>query len=226
MRAQTPASAAATPMSMVLTEKLPPEFPANHFYMHEITITSTIAVVLFILAAGSLPEISDRGEIDNNRAARVKSALEGLQSGSGVILLFKLNINISDHVIGEVIADIEVLDLTELAELLKNILVEILKVFLDLKGIERLALGFDARGDHVWTVVHVGEEESGRNGRSGVEARATVTVTASTNFEVERTIDSVLLRAEDGSQVLRHDQWKVCRWILGLCSCPSKPYRF
>lgn len=59
-------------------------------------------------------------------------------------------------------------------------------------------LGIDgvARGDHVETLVHVREEKRGADAGLGVEARASVSVTASSHFEVERTIHAVLLRPE------------------------------
>lgn len=72
-----------------------------------------------------------------------------------MVFLFKLDINISDHVVGEVIADIKALDLTELAEFFKDVFVEVLKVFLDFARVDWLALGVDAWSDHVRALVHV-----------------------------------------------------------------------
>jgi hypothetical protein len=83
--------------------------------MHKITITTTIAVSLLVLSAGSFTKISDWREIGDNRTTRVKSSLKRLQSGSSLVLLLELNINVTDHVIGEVITNIKVLDLTKFA---------------------------------------------------------------------------------------------------------------
>lgn len=59
-----------------------------------------------------------------------------------------------------------------------------------------MAISIDAGGNHVRALVHVGEEESGADARFGVEPGAAVSVTASADLEVERTVDPVLLRPE------------------------------
>ena len=112
--------------------------------------------------------------------------------------------------IGEVVADIEALDLAVLAELLEEILVEVLEVVLDLVGVEGLGLGLvrvwgEERGDHVGALVHVGEEEGGADGGLGVEPGAAVAVPAGPDLEVERAVHPVLLRPEYRCQVLRHN---------------------
>jgi len=83
--------------------------------MHEIAISTTIAAVLLILPAGRFTEISHRGKVNNNWSARVKTALKGYMSSSCLIFLPELDIDITNHVISKVIADIEILDLTKLA---------------------------------------------------------------------------------------------------------------
>ncbi|KAG6702540.1 hypothetical protein I3842_07G039600 [Carya illinoinensis] len=68
----------------------------------------------------------------------------------------------ADHVVGEVITDVEALDLPEFAELLEDTLVEVLEMLLDLARVDGLALGVHAGCDHVRALVHVGEEEGRR----------------------------------------------------------------
>ena len=82
--------------------------------------------------------------------------MQRLECGGSLVLFPKLNVDISNHVVGEIIADIKALDLTELAKFLVNVFVEIFKVFLNLSGIYGLALSINARGDHVGALVHVG----------------------------------------------------------------------
>lgn len=106
--------------------------------------------------------------------------------------------------VGEVIADVEALDLPEFAELLEDILVEVLEVLLDLTRFNGLALGVHAGCDHVRALVHVGEEKGRRDRGAIVEARATIAVTTCADLEVEGAVHPVLLGAEDRSQVLRH----------------------
>ena len=70
-------------------------------------------------------------------------------------------------------------------------------MLLDLARVERLALGVDSGGDHVGSLVHVGEEEGRGDGGAVVDSRAAVTVTARAHLVVERAVDSVLLGTVD-----------------------------
>lgn len=79
-----------------------------------------------------------------------------MQSSGSLILFPELDVDVADHVVSEVITDVEALDLTELAEFFKDVFVEVLKVLLDLPRVDGLALGVNARGDHVRALVHVG----------------------------------------------------------------------
>lgn len=73
--------------------------------------------------------------------------------------------------VGEIITDIQALDVTILAELLKQVFIEILEVVLDLARVQGLGLGLrvDTRSEHVGPLVHVGEEEGRADGGLGVE---------------------------------------------------------
>jgi hypothetical protein len=128
--------------------------------MHEIAVSTTSAGILLILPAGRFTEVSHRGEVHNYRAARVKAPLKGCMSCSGLIFLPELGINIAYHVIRKVITDVEGLELTKLAQFLKDILIEILKMLLHLAGIYRLALSINPRGDHIKTLIHVHKHNS------------------------------------------------------------------
>lgn len=59
--------------------------------------------------------------------------------------------------IRQIITNIEALNLTILAQFLKEILKKFLKVLLHLNGINRLALGINAGGYHIRPLVHIGE---------------------------------------------------------------------
>lgn len=76
--------------------------------------------------------------------------------------------------VSEIITDIQALNISVFAELLKKILIEIFKVILDLAGVEGLRLrgGIDAGSEHIGALVHVGEEKSRADAGLGVEPRA------------------------------------------------------
>lgn len=115
-RAQTPAPAPAPANSVpaVPPIQLSPQFPTDQLDVHEITVSASVAVVFLELAARGFPEIRHRREVGDNWAAIVEAALQGLQGGGGLILLLELDVDVADHVIGEVVADVEALDLAEL----------------------------------------------------------------------------------------------------------------
>lgn len=207
--ARTPAAAPSSPKpAMARTIQLSPQLPTNHLNMHKIAIPAAITAVLLVLPAGRLAKIGDGREVSNNRTAGVEPPLQCVESSRSLILLLELDVDISDHVVGEVVADVEALDFAEFAELLEDVLVEILEMLLDLGGVDRLALGVDAGSDHVGALVHVGQEQRRRDGGAVVEAGAPVAVAACADFEVEGAVDAVFLGAENGGQVLRH-----CLWI-------------
>ena len=78
-------------------------------------------------------------------------------------------------------------------------------MLLDLVRIHGCVGEFDAESSGVVrALVHVGEEECGADGGAVVDARATVSMPACPDLEVEGAVHPVLLGAEDGSEVLRH----------------------
>lgn len=108
--------------------------------------------------------------------------------------------------IGQIVADVQALDVAILGELVKEVLVEIIEVLLDVSGVEvGIGLSLWRRvGEHVGALVHVGEAESGADGRLSVEPGAPVAVPAGPDLEVEGAIHPVLLSPEYRSQVFRH----------------------
>lgn len=128
--------------------------------MHKITVTPAVTVILLKLPTSGLSKISDWGEIRDDRPTGVEPSLKCLEGGCSLVLLPELNIHVSNHVVSKVVTDVEALDLTELAELLEDVLVEVLEVLLDLVGVDRLALGVHSGGDHVRALVHVRQQES------------------------------------------------------------------
>ena len=207
-RAPTPAPAPAPVIHTavaVTAEELPPKLPTNQLHMHEIAVTASVTAVLLELPTRGLAEIGDGGEVGDDGAAGVEPPLEGGEGGGGLVLLAELDVNVADHVVGEVVADVEGLDLAELGELLEDVLVEVLEVLLDLAGVKGLPRWVDAGGDHVGAQVHVGEEEGRGDGGAVVQAGAAVPVTARPDLEVEWAVHAVLLGPEDRCQVLCHD---------------------
>lgn len=77
-------------------------------------------------------------------------------------------------------------------------------MLLDFPWIDWAALGIETWSDHVRTLIHVGEKESGADAGAGVQSRAAISVAASTDLTVEKAVHPILFRAKDGCQVLGH----------------------
>ncbi|MED6192819.1 hypothetical protein PIB30_013710 [Stylosanthes scabra] len=173
--------------------------------MHEIAVTATVTAVLLKLATRGLTKVSNRREISNYRSARVEPSVKGGERGGSFVLLAELDVDVSDHVVSEIVADVKALDVAELGELLEDVLVEIFEVLLDLARVERLAVRVDAGGNHIGALVHIGQKERRGDRRAVMETGAAVAVAARPDLEVERAVNAVLLCAENGCKVLRHD---------------------
>lgn len=123
--------------------------------MHEVTVTTTIAYILLILTASGFSKVRHWREVNNDGTPCIEPSIEIAKGIGSVLLLSKLNIHVTNHVVGQIVTDVQALDFAVLAELLEQILVKVLEVVLDLAGVEGLALGVDARSHHVGALVHV-----------------------------------------------------------------------
>lgn len=129
--------------------------------MHEITIPTAVAVTFLELATSGFTEVGDRREVGNNGASIVEASLEGSQSSGGFLFFLELDVDIPYHMISEIVANVETLNLSEFAEFFEDVLVEVLQVLLDLTRVDGLTLGVHAGGDHVGPLVHVRQEQRG-----------------------------------------------------------------
>ena len=77
-------------------------------------------------------------------------------------------------------------------------------MLLGLAGVDGVNIGVDAGGNHVGSLVHVGENDSRADAGLGVETRAPVSVTTRAYLEIERAVYPVLFRPKYRRQVLRH----------------------
>jgi hypothetical protein len=104
--------------------------------VHEIAISSPITRSLLILTACRLFKVRHRRKLDLNRFAGIVSPLQPLDSFCRRLLVPKLDIDISDHVIRYIIAHAQALHLAERVQLEKQVFVEILKELLHSLGVD------------------------------------------------------------------------------------------
>jgi len=77
-----------------------------------------------------------------------------------LLFLPELDIDVPDHVVSQVVTDVQSLNLTKLAQFLVDILIEVLKVLLHLFWGKSLALSINSRGYHIRALVHVSKHDS------------------------------------------------------------------
>lgn len=95
--------------------------------MHEVAVTSPCTSVLLILTACGLAEISDRRELDHDGPPGIEATLQAGERLGSTLLIPKLDIHTANHVICQIVADVQVLNLAMLRQLLKNIFVKVLE---------------------------------------------------------------------------------------------------
>lgn len=97
-----------------------------------------------------------------------------------------------------VVADDDFLDLAVFAHLAPEIFIECIEVVLQLLGVHARLVVVGG------ILVEIRKEDSLAVGWFDVFARAAVAVAAGADFVVEGAVDLVLLRSEDGGEVVRH----------------------
>lgn len=95
--------------------------------MHEVAVTSPCTSVLLILTACGLAEISDRRELDHDGPPGIEATLQAGERLGSTLLIPELDIHTANHVICQIVADVQVLNLAMLGQLLKNIFVKVLE---------------------------------------------------------------------------------------------------
>jgi len=172
--------------------------------MNEVAEPTAHTSLAAVKPATRLAEIRDRAELAVNRPSRVPPAVQALAGRLRRILVLEARVHISDEMVIVVVAHHHLLDLAELAHLAPEVLVESVEVVLQLRG--RHARFAVVGG----ILIEVGEEDGLAVGGLDVFARAAVAVAAGADFVVEGAVDLVLLRAEDGGEIVGHDGRVVC----------------
>jgi len=169
--------------------------------VHEVAVTTAVTLSFVVLSAPSFAEIRHRRELHVQLSARVVAAGQGLLAFSCVLLIFELDVDIAHHVVAQVLAHVALFNLAMLGELLVDLLVEFVKVFLDLFTVK--AVWITSRSRHCGSGVHPHVFDNQGLGEWGlvVLARAPVTVPAGADLEVEGAVHAIFLGAVDTSQV-------------------------
>ena len=127
----------STRSSNVSTKQLFPQISSHRPHMHEVTVPSTSASSFFILPTCRFSEIRYWGKFYLDRFSCVKSPVQALQCPSCPLFISKFDIDISHHMVCQVVTDAQVFNLSKFIEFQENILIKIFEKMLHLFRIYR-----------------------------------------------------------------------------------------
>lgn len=167
-------------------------------WVHKIAETTTITLAIIVLAAFSFSKICYWRILAHDSPARVIAAIEPLHSCLCLFLCHELSVNITDHVISNIVRDCHLFNLTKLSKFHKHFLIEVFEmIYCIYKSLlwYILAIG---KCNSCWRVlIQVRENHCLRQWWLIVMPCARVSVSASANFEIKRTIDFVFFCTEN-----------------------------
>jgi hypothetical protein len=183
--------------------QLPIQLGRGLLAVDEIAEASTDTTLTAVEPATSLPKVCHWAQLAVNRPSRVPPAVQALTRRLRGVLVLEARVHVADQMVVVVVAHHHLLDLAELAHLAPEVLVESVEVVLQLRGRHaRLAIVGGV-------LVEVGQQDCLTVGGLDVFARAAVAVAAGADFVVEGAVDFVLLRTEDGGEVVGHGAGKL-----------------
>ena len=171
------------------------------------SLTDVCAMYITPIPAAGLPEVRHRTKLGVDRPPAEPAIVEVLHRGLRRRLVLELDVDVPHQVIAQVVAHVHLLDLAvgvlALAEnLLEEVVVVLLHLLVSDAGGEVAAVG--RLGGVLGIDVEVLDHQGLGEGRLVVDAAAAVAVPAGADLEVEAAVDLILLRAEDGGEVLGH----------------------
>lgn len=75
--------------------------------MHKVAKAAAIAFAVFVLAAARLPEVRDGGQLGIKRTAGIPTLVQVVHSSLRLSLPFVSSINVSDEVVSNVVANMQ-----------------------------------------------------------------------------------------------------------------------
>jgi len=183
--------------------------------VHEVAETTSRALSHLVLATAGFAKVSDGGKLGVDRRPVVPSIVEISHGFGGVFFLTKLDVDIADQMIAQVVAYVHLFHLPVFVlHLHEDIFEKVVVVLLHFdfgNGVRPFRRG----GGILRIAITVLQDDSLREGGLVVEAGAGGPMTTRAYFKVKRTVDFVLFCAENGRQVFRHDSIYVYIWGQG-----------
>lgn len=162
--------------------------------MHKVAEPGPGALPHLVLAATGLPEVSDGGQFRVHGSSSEPAIVQVLGRLVRVLFPAELDVDVADQVIAQVVAHVHLLDLSVLVlQLHEHVLEEVVVVLLHLLvgHVGHQMTAIRGLGRVLRVHVQILQQHRLREGGLVVDARAPVPVTAGSDFEVERAVDSV-----------------------------------
>lgn len=156
------------------------------------------------MTATRLAEVGDRAEFGVDWLAVEPSIIAIILCPLRILFSHKLYIDISDHVLSDILTNIDLLDLSVLSlHLHKHLLIEIVKVLLLLiVPSSDFIKGVCLTNINHWVVVAVFEDHSRGECGGVMGSRAFVSVAACSGLEEKRAVHFILFGSIDRREVL------------------------
>jgi hypothetical protein len=166
----------------------------QELWMDEVAIATPLARALMVLPALRLSKVCHRGILDHNLIHVVEFPIESFEAILSLLLSGELDIHISHHVFSDIVRDDKVQDLSVVAELSEYFFIEIFEMHCGLDKLLRRDLEPISESDcSPMILIELKEEESLAQWWLIVLPGAAISMSASPNLVVERTVDFVIL---------------------------------
>lgn len=155
----------------------------------------TVALAFIVLSALAFSEVSNWGVLAHNHSSSVISSVESIEGTLCLFLSDELDVDISDHVVSDVVHHDHFLQLAELGQFHKHFLIEVLKVVHCLNQcflwhIQPICKCHCSRR----ILIEMGKGNSLGEGWFVMNTGASVTMPAGTNLKIEWTVNSITNR--------------------------------
>jgi len=167
--------------------------------MHEVAEAAASALAHFIISATSLSEVGDGRELADDWLHSEPPVVHSFSGLFAVLFPVELDVDVSDQMVAKILANVHFFDFSVfIFDLEEDFFVELVVVLLQhgLRNLLAAVIVEDRRA------VEILQQHCLRKSRFVVQTRAAIAVMTRADFEVEGTVDLILLSSKDGSQVL------------------------
>jgi hypothetical protein len=180
----------------------------RRFAVQKIAKSTPTTHIFVVIATAGFAKVSNRREFHVHGPAVVIASVHDLQCIWGLFFVFEFDVDMTNHVISEIVHHVQFVQATEFGKLTVQVFVETQKVFSSLFRTHWCGLAEFGLTDGV--LVEILHEEGGGECGFVVQPTAAIGMATGTNFEVKRTVHLIFFGTVNASQVLGHC---VC-WLL------------